>query len=307
MNDSEKLMVPDPFENNLSEIAKAQDVTEELDLDEPESKQDREATVVRPRADGSYDLAEVQACAEVMLFLSDKPLSITRMADMLGMQAEDQALSDALALLKERHAPYGSGIELVEAGGGYQLRTKVAYAGAAKRLTKVRTQKLSRGALESLAIVAYKQPVLKDDIDRVRGVDSSHFVRTLLERGLIEIQGRSELPGRPMLYATTQRFLEVFGLMSLSDMPSAHELEEMVPGSEVGQEDPRVLQIRNMLQKLSSEPSAIQYDPAQDEEILAKMRADIKAIAITTPTLEAPTEPVPAELTETEQLPLQTL
>lgn len=304
---TEKILIPDPFANNLNEVANAQDITDELDLNEsdpghaepglaepevgePEisDDEDKDTSVCRPRADGSYDVAEVQANLEAVLFVADRPLSQKRLAEILGLPEDHTALIEALEHLRARHAAYGSGIELVAVGGGLQLRTKVAYADAAKRLAKVRVQKLSRGALETLAIVAYKQPVLKDDIDQVRGVDSAHFVRNLLERGLIEIQGRSELPGRPMLYTTTQRFLEVFGLMSLSDMPSAAELEGMVPGSEVGQvEDPRVIQIRNMLQKLSNEPPAVQYSPAEDEAILAKMKEDLKAISVSTPALEA--------------------
>src|SRR5476651_1049559 len=101
--------------------------------------------------------------------------------------------------------------------------------------------------MESLAIIAYRQPVMKEDIDKIRGVDSSYFIRGLLDKKLIEITGRSELPGRPMLYGTTKEFLEIFGLKDINQMPPLRELESMVPGSQSSNpddEDPRVKEMR---------------------------------------------------------------
>ena len=140
--------------------------------------------------------------------------------------------------------------------------------------------------MESLTIVAYKQPCTKDEIDKVRGVDSSHFIRTLLDRKLIEVSGRSEAAGRPMIYATTDTFLEVFGLMDLKGLPPLHEIEAMVPqmaAASEGEEDPRVIQMRNMVHQMKVESNHLDYNAKEDDLILQEIRDRVKAIDITTP------------------------
>src|SRR5262249_22752013 len=139
---------------------------------------------------------------------------------------EPAIFNQAIERIQESYAQTQHGFELVEVGGGFQFRTKAGKSHLAKKLTKIQTQRLSSGAMETLALVAYKQPAMKEDIDKVRGVDSSYFIRGLLDRRLIQISGRSELPGRPMLYTTTQEFLELFGLKDLSAMPPLHEIEK---------------------------------------------------------------------------------
>jgi segregation and condensation protein B len=143
--------------------------------------------------------------------------------------------------------------------------------------------------METLTICAYKQPCTKDDIDSVRGVDSSHFIRTLLDRKLIEVSGRSEAPGRPMIYSTTDTFLEVFGLMALTGLPPLREIEAMVPqmaATEEGAEDPRVLQMRKMVGQMKTEANHLDYDSKEDERILQDIRDRVKSIDISTPYLE---------------------
>jgi segregation and condensation protein B len=143
--------------------------------------------------------------------------------------------------------------------------------------------------METLTICAYKQPCTKDDIDQIRGVDSSHFIRTLLDRKLIEVTGRSEAPGRPMIYQTTDTFLEVFGLMDLSGLPPLREIEAMVPqlgATEEGAEDPRVIQMRKMVSQMKIEANHLDYDAKEDEKILQEIRDRVKSIDISTPYLE---------------------
>ncbi|HUP58046.1 MAG TPA: SMC-Scp complex subunit ScpB, partial [Bdellovibrionota bacterium] len=152
-------------------------------------------------ASGQLDLAEVQSCVEALLFMSDKPMSAKRLRDLLGPEFGQELFDDAIKAVQAAYQDPRHGFELVEVNGGYQFRTKAGRAELARKLVKVQTQRLSTGAMETLAIVAYKQPVMKEDIDKVRGVDSSYFIRGLLDRRLIKITGRSELPGRPMLYA----------------------------------------------------------------------------------------------------------
>jgi segregation and condensation protein B len=141
--------------------------------------------------------------------------------------------------------------------------------------------------MECLTIIAYKQPVLKEEIDKIRGVDSSYFIRGLLDRGLIEMSGRSDLPGRPILYSTTPKFLELFGINSVKDLPPLHEIENMVPHSEVGdEEDPRIKEMRKLVQDMKSDKTRIDYDPREDERILKEMKERISAISVSTPSLD---------------------
>jgi segregation and condensation protein B len=122
----------------------------------------------------------------------------------------------------------GRGLQLVEVAGGFQLVTRPDYAPWIKRLDRARSvPKLSRSALESLAIIAYKQPIVRTDIEQIRGVETSSVLRTLLERKLVRMVGRKDSPGRPILYGTTKTFLQHFGLRDLSELPPLREFTEL--------------------------------------------------------------------------------
>ncbi len=232
-------------------------------------------------------LAELQSGIETLLFLADRPLSRKSLMDSLEVEAH--AFDRAVQLIQERLSNRASAIELTEVNHGFQLRTKPEKAHFAKHLIKLQTQRLSSGAMETLAVIAYKQPALKDDIDKVRGVDSSHFVRILLEKGFVEMTGRSDLPGRPIQYSTTPRFLEVFGLKDLNGLPPLHEIEKMVPTSEVrpDDEDPRVKQMRKLVHEMKeAKAEGVGYDPKEDEKILAEIREKVSAIRTSTPSLD---------------------
>ena len=177
----------------------------------------------------------------------------------------------------------------MEVAGGYQYRTKAGRAPLAKKLAKVPAKRLTAGAMETLAIVAYRQPVMKEDVDKIRGVDSSYFVKNLLDNKLIKITGRSELPGRPMLYATTEEFLTLFGLKDLSSMPSLREIEQMIPASQTGKgdEDPRVKEMRRLVNQMTTDTSTtLNYDPKEDEKILKEIKDRVSSIPSSTPYLE---------------------
>lgn len=258
---------------------------------------------VLPRSNdiGEYDIAEVSSCAEALLFTTDKPISLRTLREQLSPPGESplkliDALKEALKALKARYGHESFAFELVEVGGGYQFRTKPRFAPILRRLAKVRLQRLSRGAMETLAIVAYRQPVLKEDIDRIRGVDSSYFIRILLDRRLLSMGGRSELPGRPILYETTPEFLQLFGLKDLASMPPLSEIEKLVPMSEAGhgdEEDPRIAKIRNLVGEMRLQGGPADYDPCEDSKILDEFRERIKALPVSTPTLEAMAQPAP--------------
>jgi segregation and condensation protein B len=143
--------------------------------------------------------------------------------------------------------------------------------------------------MESLAIVAYKQPVLKEDIDKIRGVDSSYFIRGLMDKKLIKISGRSELPGRPMLYSTTDEFMQIFGLKDLNALPALRELESMIPSSPAKYEDdPRVKEMRRLVGEMTTDVSTtLAYDPKEDDKLLAEIREKVQSIPSSTPYLDA--------------------
>ncbi|MGZ3689588.1 MAG: SMC-Scp complex subunit ScpB, partial [Bdellovibrionota bacterium] len=257
---------------------------------ELESDAELQAALPHADAEGNLDLDELQSCVEALLFMTEKPMSVDKLHELLGPDLKLSLFQEAMSALMDRYQKPHHGFELVQVAGGFQFRTKPGRAALAKKLAKIQTQRLSSGAMESLAIVAYKQPVLKDEIDKIRGVDSSHFIRGLLDKKLIRISGRSELPGRPMLYSTTPDFLELFGLKELSAMPSLRELEQMIPTSQSANpedEDPRVKELRRLVGQMNSDHTgAIKYDPREDEKILKEIRERVGAIPTSTPYLE---------------------
>nr|WP_087475834.1 SMC-Scp complex subunit ScpB [Nitrospira cf. moscoviensis SBR1015] len=170
---------------------------------------------------------ELKAILESLLFVSPEPLSAVRLVSVLGDVTKAE-VERTLRSLGEELEQEGRGIRLVEVAGGYRLVTKQEYAPWIKRLDKAKSAtKLSRSALESLAIIAYKQPLVRSEIEEIRGVETSGVVRTLLERKLVRIVGRKEVPGRPIMYGTTKFFLEHFGLNDLSQLPPLREFKEL--------------------------------------------------------------------------------
>ena len=167
---------------------------------------------------------------EALVLASREPISTSRIAEIVP----DCAPSEAKELIKELDLEYereDRAFEIWEVAGGYQIRTRPAFAGYLRQLQRERAFRLSRAALETLAVVAYKQPVTRAEIENIRGVDVGAVIRSLVERKLVRIAGHREVPGRPLLYATSKRFLEVFGFSRLEDLPTLREIEELVlPG-----------------------------------------------------------------------------
>jgi segregation and condensation protein B len=170
---------------------------------------------------------ELVAVLEALLFVSGEPMPVARLATVIGTVSKSE-VEQALNLLSQQLAQEGRGIQLVKLAGGYRLVTKQDYAPWLKRLDKAKAaQKLSRSALESLAIIAYKQPLVRAEIEEIRGVETSGVLRTLLERKLVRIVGRKEVPGRPIMYGTTKFFLEHFGLQDITQLPPLREFKEL--------------------------------------------------------------------------------
>lgn len=163
---------------------------------------------------------------EAAVLASPEPISAARIAELLPRCNPSQVRAH-IAALNAGYAEERRAFEIWEVAGGYQLRSLPEFAPYLKQIQKTRPLRLSSAALESLAVVAYRQPVTRAEIDHVRGVDSGGVLRSLLDRDLIRIAGHRDLPGRPIVYATTRRFLEVFGLGKLGDLPDMREVEEL--------------------------------------------------------------------------------
>jgi segregation and condensation protein B len=173
---------------------------------------------------------------EALLFSSDQPLTLALLSESL--ESEPDLVQAALLKLGEAYAARDAGIELREIAGGWMLVTTPAQAEWVGRMLRgKRKMRLSRPALETMAIVAYKQPVTKTEIEAIRGVDSTAVLTTLLERNLVTIRGRSKVVGRPLLYGTTPEFLDYFGLKELSELPRPEELRALVAAREPEQLD----------------------------------------------------------------------
>jgi segregation and condensation protein B len=176
----------------------------------------------------TLDISELKPIVESLLFVSDVPLRSERICDALEVERPlvMQALGELVGEYRDAHR----GFVLEEVAEGYQFRTRPEYADWVLRLTKARPVRFSQAALEALAIIAYRQPVTRAEIDYLRGVDSGGVVKTLLERHLIRILGKKDVPGKPMIYGTTREFLEFFGLRDLASLPTLKEFSELAPG-----------------------------------------------------------------------------
>ena len=171
---------------------------------------------------------------ETIIFMSDRPISIQKVKAQIDSELPLRVVHESLVKLQAGYEEKFHGIRLVEVAEGYQFRTKATYSKFVQNLFKLNSLVLSPTALEVLAIIAYKQPVSKNDVEKIRGVDSSHIIRALMDKRLVKMAGRSEELGRPSLFATTEEFLEVFNLADISGLPPEYELEEMATKNTIG-------------------------------------------------------------------------
>ncbi|MFC1735889.1 SMC-Scp complex subunit ScpB [Candidatus Hydrogenedentota bacterium] len=164
---------------------------------------------------------------EALVFVSDRPLPREKMQEVLK-GVDDETITAALNSMHEKFNNNGSALMLSQVAGGYRFQTKSRYSHWLQRLTtkKARTR-LGKPAMESLAIIAYKQPATRAEIDSIRGVDSSSAIRVLLEKKLVEVKGRKNVPGKPMLYGTSEQFLFHLGLNSLEELPSVADIRDI--------------------------------------------------------------------------------
>ncbi len=169
---------------------------------------------------------EVKSILESLLFVADGPQSVQRFGEALE-SVELDLIQEILNELQSEMAGPGRGIRLVEVAGGYQLRTAKGNADWVKKFLGGRPARMGRATLETLAIIAYRQPITKAEIEAIRGVDVDGVITTLLERNLIRAVARKDVPGRPFLYGTTAEFLQLFNLKDLSHLPTLKEMEDI--------------------------------------------------------------------------------
>jgi segregation and condensation protein B len=171
---------------------------------------------------------------ETILFMSDKPIPIQRIKAQIDPELPLRVIHVSLSKLQAGYEEKHHGIRLIEVAEGYQFRTKATYSKFVQNLFKVNSLVLTPTALEVLAIIAYKQPISKTEVEKIRGVDSSHIIRALMDKRLVKMTGRSEELGRPSLFGTTEEFLEVFNLVDITGLPPEYELEEMATKNTIG-------------------------------------------------------------------------
>lgn len=256
---------------------------------EMEATSEDEVSVDGTELDG-FDSAEIEevefveeerleSIVESVLFASDRPVSLASLKLLFkGTNIRGDKIRRALDQLAVEYAGGRRGVTLEEVPGGYQLRTKIDNMEFLKRTLKARQFKLSGPALEVLSIVAYKQPTVKVEVDEIRGVESGHLLRALMEKNLVCFEGKSELPGRPMQYGTTKKFLEIFGLRSLKELPTLSQIDELLPegiDEQQAEEKPTLAMITDSL----SETFIGSY--SQGEEELMKIQEQLEDIATT--------------------------
>lgn len=173
------------------------------------------------------DISEIVALAEALIFVSDEPITVKVLADVL--EEDREIVLAAVENLRDEYDARGSGMQIREVAGGWQLATRTELHETVRRFLKTRpSAKLSIASLETLAVIAYKQPVTVPEILEIRGVQSASAIKTLLDKRLIVSKGRKETVGRPMQYGTSKDFLIQFGLKDLSELPSIEDFEDLV-------------------------------------------------------------------------------
>lgn len=196
---------------------------------------------------------------EALLFASNEPLTLAKLTEILtedGMEASD--VKEGLAVLNEQLRDRA--VEVREVAGGYQLRTRPEMGEWLSRLEAAKPARFSRPAMETLAIVAYRQPATRAEVEEVRRVDCGGVMKSLLEKELVKVVGKKDVPGRPLLYGTTQNFLEVFGLQSLAQLPNLKDLDEIL--AEKGESLEQTESLGGKAEELAVAPETMENIPA---------------------------------------------
>lgn len=170
--------------------------------------------------------SELSSIIESLVFTAESALSTDRICELLG-EFERSEIKSVLADMSAYYQERAGGFELVEVAGGWQFRTRPAFHSYITRHIKTRAAKFSQSALETLAIIAYRQPITRAEVEHLRGVDCGGVLKSLLEKHLVRILGKKDIPGRPLIYGTSKKFLEIFGLKDLKSLPTLKEIQAL--------------------------------------------------------------------------------
>ncbi|HSA59581.1 MAG TPA: SMC-Scp complex subunit ScpB [bacterium] len=216
---------------------------------------------------------KLEEILETLIFVSGRPLGTSEMIEATG--ASRKELEEALASLEREWEERGRGIQLIRVAEGYEFRSRLGLAPWIKALNRPKPQRLSVAGIETLALIAYRQPVTRSDIESVRGVDSGGVLKSLTDRRLIKCVGRKEEAGRPLLYATTSEFLELFGLKDLADLPPLQEFEEMAKSQAAVAAEEQGLDVADLITTPEELGQVAEEDRLALEELDAKLK-DLK-------------------------------
>ena len=200
---------------------------------------------------------ELKSIIENVLLAADQPIHVGELEKIFSNEADKKDLQSILEELKEEYQ--SRNLQILEVADGYQLCTRHEFNDWIRKFLKLdRSSRLSQPSLDTLSIIAYKQPLTRQEVDEIRGVDSSGVIKTLLEKKVIGPAGRKKVPGRPIMYRTTQKFLEYFGLKDLSDLPTLEDLKEELEG-----EDPP---LQAQIEFANAESSLSRFESDKDNE-----------------------------------------
>ncbi len=236
---------------------------------------------------------DVMPIIDAMIFASDAPLSAQRIKQLLDEDSPDgislKEIRQAIDEINQDNKIQRRGFFLQEVAGGYQFRTRPNYAAWVKKLKKARPFRLTQPTLETLAIIAYRQPIIRAEIEKIRGVDSGGVIKALLERGLVKIAGRKNIAGRPFLLGTTSRFLEVFGLERLSDMPSLKEFADLDDS-----------ELPALLREKMGQEFPVEEEPGPDAEVPQETATDAELLEAAQTGAGETGEDLPEDITDTK-------
>ena len=202
---------------------------------------------------------------EALIFASDAPLPSKKIKDIISGIGERE-IKKSIARINERYKETNSAFDIVEVAGGYQMVTRSDYSDWIRKLYISRTKnRLTQRALETLAIIAYKQPITKTEVESIRGVSADTVIRTLIERKLITVTGREKAPGNPLVYGTTRYFLEYFGLKDISDLPKLREIDELLKSDEKFLESLDQVSLQELIPEELGITSMLSTKPNKDE------------------------------------------
>ncbi|MBO6522487.1 MAG: SMC-Scp complex subunit ScpB [Balneolaceae bacterium] len=218
------------------------------------------------------DGSRLSSVIEALIFASDEPISGEKIRSIIveneeQIEIDEGTVANFVEKLNQRYDENGLSFRIELLAGGYTFVTQSKYHYWLSVFQHENAfRKLSQSAIESLAIVAYRQPITKPEVDQIRGVDSGYIIRQLMEKALIEVSGRADSPGKPLLYRTTKHFLRHFGLNSVQDLPKPREIEEILKDDDMAEHRQLLLERQLMMEELDEEPTEGEEQEAQDGE-----------------------------------------